>query len=52
MWNNWGEVSGLVIGSYEDLERALKQRVQYFHEIGGRLSDHGLNTFYFQKSYT
>ncbi|MFD2211510.1 glucuronate isomerase [Virgibacillus halophilus] len=45
-----GEVSGLVIGSYEDLERALKQRVQYFHEIGGRLSDHGLNTFYFQKA--
>lgn len=44
------EISGISITSYEDFKKALEQRVQYFHEVGGRLSDHGLNTFYFQKA--
>ncbi|MEN0658666.1 glucuronate isomerase [Caldifermentibacillus hisashii] len=45
-----GKVSGISIRSFEDLEEALAKRVQYFHEVGGRLSDHGLNTFYFKRT--
>lgn len=44
------EISGVSIKHYEDLEEALEQRVQYFHEVGGRLSDHGLNTFNFEET--
>lgn len=40
-------VSGISIGSFEDLLAALENRVSYFHENGGRLSDHGLEQMYF-----
>ena len=30
------------IGSFADFERALRRRHQDFHDVGGRLSDHGL----------
>lgn len=43
------EVSGIEIHSFEDLMKAMAQRVDFFHEIGGRLADHGLNTFYFEE---
>src|SRR5690606_17646621 len=42
-----GEVSGLEITHYSDLIEALKRRVDFFHEQGGRLSDHGLEQLYF-----
>ena len=46
-----GEVSGISIHNYDDLLSALQNRVNFFHENGGRLSDHGLeNLYYFQKS--
>ena len=32
------------IGKLGDLVAALRQRHDYFHSMGGRLSDHGLNT--------
>ncbi|WP_158859998.1 glucuronate isomerase [Lunatibacter salilacus] len=42
-----GDVSGIMPTSYENLLAALENRVAYFHENGGRLSDHGLEQLYF-----
>ena len=41
------EASGIEVGDYASLKAAVSQRVGYFHEVGGRLADHGANTFYF-----
>lgn len=43
---NLGEVTGRNIISLADLLQAAKSRVDYFHEMGGRLSDHGLEQLY------
>ncbi|MFC6998931.1 glucuronate isomerase [Rufibacter roseus] len=40
------QASGVSISSYQDLQDALKQRHDFFHAQGGRLSDHGLETIY------
>jgi glucuronate isomerase len=40
-------VSGILPTSYENLLAALENRVDYFHDNGGRLSDHGLEQLYF-----
>lgn len=40
------EASGISIGNYQQLLDALKNRHDYFHELGCRLSDHGLETLY------
>lgn len=37
------ETSGVSIDSFADFLSALRSRHDAFHEIGGRLSDHGLN---------
>lgn len=37
------QASGTKIADYEDLLSALAARVEFFHSIGGRLSDHGLD---------
>lgn len=46
-WNPWcdklGQVSGIEVKSYAALLDALKARHDFFHSVGGRLSDHGLN---------
>jgi glucuronate isomerase len=34
------------IGSFRDFTDALRRRHDYFHEMGGRLSDHGINRAY------
>lgn len=34
------------INSYDDLLNALENRIDYFHERGGRLADHGLEQLY------
>lgn len=39
------EASGVSIQSFSDVVAALEKRVGYFHEMGSRLSDHGLDTF-------
>lgn len=39
-------MAGVSINSYQDLLDALKKRHDFFHEMGSRLSDHGLDTFY------
>lgn len=41
------EVSGIKIEHYSDLIQALQNRVDYFHQHGGRLSDHGLEQLYY-----
>lgn len=41
------EASGINISSYQDLCDALLKRMEYFHEIGCRLCDHGLNRMYY-----
>jgi glucuronate isomerase len=46
-FNPWVErlatASKISIGSFADFLDALKQRHNAFHDVGGRLSDHGLN---------
>ncbi|RAJ11048.1 glucuronate isomerase [Chitinophaga skermanii] len=41
-----GEVSNIAITSFESLMVALKARHTYFHDMGCRLSDNGIDTFY------
>lgn len=43
--------SGIAIGSYQQLLQALRQRHDFFHQQGCRLSDHGLETVY-AETYT
>lgn len=40
------DVSGVSISTYDDLMKALRRRHDFFHEMGSRLSDHGIDTFY------
>jgi glucuronate isomerase len=40
------QAAGTAIGSYDDLLAALRKRHEYFHSLGCRLSDHGLETIY------
>jgi len=42
------QASGVEIRNFEALVEALDKRHQFFHEMGGRLSDHGLERFYFE----
>jgi glucuronate isomerase len=39
-------VSSISIKTYSDLLSALESRVNYFHDNGGRLADHGLEQLY------
>ncbi|HUX96412.1 MAG TPA: glucuronate isomerase [Bacteroidales bacterium] len=39
----------VAINSFEKLIEALDKRHGFFHKNGGRLSDHGLDRFYFEK---
>lgn len=45
-WNAWvnalEKVSNRSISSFDDLLTALKSRHDFFHSLGGRMSDHGL----------
>lgn len=50
--NKLSTVSKVSIKNYDDLLQALQIRVDYFHENGGRLSDHGLERLYFFKKNT
>jgi glucuronate isomerase len=43
-------VSGTEIRNFETLVETLDKRHSFFHEMGGRLSDHGLDRFYFATS--
>ena len=41
-----GEAAGMQISTYQDLLDALRKRHDFFHSMGCRLSDHGIETFY------
>lgn len=41
------QASGTEIKNFDTLVEALDKRHRFFHEMGGRLSDHGLERFYF-----
>ncbi len=41
-----GKVSGIPISNFEDFISAIQQRIDFFYEVGGRLSDHGLDQLY------
>jgi len=41
------KASGIEIKNFETLVEALDNRHKFFHDNGGRLSDHGLDRFYF-----
>lgn len=40
------DAAGVVINDYDDLLKALKVRQDYFEQLGCRISDHGMDTFY------
>jgi glucuronate isomerase len=46
-WNAWCDklsaASGIEVNRYASLLLALENRHDFFHSVGGRLSDHGLN---------
>ena len=50
-YNNYldklAEVSNTTINSFDDLLSALNNRIEYFHQNGCRLSDHGLEHLFF-----
>lgn len=41
------QASGIEVRGWESLKAAAAQRVSFFHETGGRLADHGMNSFSF-----
>ncbi|PBJ09240.1 glucuronate isomerase [Flavobacterium sp. ACN6] len=44
-----GDVSGVAINTYADLQTALRKRIEYFNANGCKLSDHGLDQIYFEE---
>ena len=40
------QASDMPINTYADLIAALRVRHKFFEELGCRLSDHGMDTFY------
>jgi len=43
-----GDVSGVAINTYADLQTALRKRIKFFNQNGCKLSDHGLDQIYFE----
>ncbi|ADH60021.1 Glucuronate isomerase [Thermoanaerobacter mathranii subsp. mathranii str. A3] len=44
------EVTGKEINNYEDFLQALEKRIEFFHTVGCRISDHALDYVFYQKS--
>ena len=42
-----GAAAGVAVHDWESLVAAATARVDYFHAVGGRLADHGMNSFTF-----
>jgi glucuronate isomerase len=53
LWRAWtkrlSEVSGIKITTFAHFLKALRARHDYFHAMGGRLSDHGLNHLFVEE---
>lgn len=49
-WNQYldrlSTVTGIEVATFRNLLEVLEERHEFFHSMGCRLSDHGLNTFY------
>ncbi|WP_347052352.1 glucuronate isomerase [Flavobacterium olei] len=43
-----GDVSGVAINTFADLQSALRKRIEFFNANGCKLSDHGLNQIDFE----
>ncbi len=43
-----GDAAGVKVRTFEDLMDALERRIRFFHEAGGRLSDHALDPVVFE----
>jgi glucuronate isomerase len=48
--NKLQEASGFQITSYSDFLQALESRVRFFHSVGGRVSDHAIDTMVFAEA--
>jgi len=46
------KASGMTIDNFATLIKALDSRHEFFHKMGGRLSDHGLDRFYYSPCTT
>lgn len=44
--NKASEITGIEIHSFKNLVEIIEVRINYFHEVGCRLSDHGLDDFF------
>jgi len=44
------KASGITIKSFETLLQALENRIHFFHDLGCRLSDHGLEQLYYPEN--
>ncbi len=53
-WNTWcsrlAEVSNSSVSTFDGFLSALKSRHDFFHEVGGRASDHGLERCFFAET--
>jgi len=53
LFNSWinklEELNNAKIGTFEELIVGLGKRIDYFHEVGCRLSDHGLDTSFYKE---
>lgn len=48
---NLEKAAGMEIKSYDDLLNALKRRHDYFHSVGCRVSDYGIDTVWFENAF-
>ncbi|MDR0299477.1 MAG: glucuronate isomerase [Streptococcaceae bacterium] len=47
-----GTISGVKIHNLSDIVKAMHQRFEFFTSMGGALSDHSLETFYYEEADT
>ncbi len=48
--NKLSEVSSVNISTYDNFMKAIEDRVNFFHQEGCRLSDHGIDKMFFEES--
>ncbi|WP_042454449.1 glucuronate isomerase [Neobacillus dielmonensis] len=44
------EAAGIEITSYDQFLKAIEQRIRFFHSVGGRVSDHAIDTMLFAET--
>lgn len=47
---DFSKVVGYDIKTYEDFERAIKERLEYFKEVGTKFADHGLDQILYEET--